>query len=168
VAPSLASSSALEKPKPLLEAYPDRVVNVHPANLLVKENGKRKYTGVHAVAKAIRAGEKYLYSSTHLVREKIDYGEVLMISPSVRVKLPPDISLEDLIKKENQERFKEVVRLNQERLKERGDWVIFPCTLEMISQGRFGINGKGRVYADGKLLSGAYQYKYQGGLKTNV
>ncbi|MBU4369230.1 formyl transferase [Patescibacteria group bacterium] len=145
--------------RPLLKAYPNRIINVHPANLLIKEGERRKYTGAHAVAKAIRAGEKYLYSSTHIVKEKVDYGNVLMVSQPMKVELPKDISLEYLIKEENLERFRQVVQLNQKRLKEAGDWLIFPKTLKMISQGRFGIDDSGRVYVDGKLCPEGYQYR---------
>ena len=136
--------------KPLLDRYPGRIVNVHPADLSIMEDGKRKYVGLHAVRDAILSGERYLYSTTHVVREKVDYGEILVRSKPVPVILPEGVSLEDL--RRNKELLRRVVRENQTRLKERGDWVIYPLTLQMIAEGRIALNGRGGVYIDGVYM----------------
>lgn len=136
--------------RPLLERYEGRIVNVHPADLSVTEDGRRKYTGLNAVRDAILSGERWLYSTTHIVRERVDYGEILVRSKPVEVRLPEGVSLEKL--REDKDLLRRVVRENQDRLKERGDWVIYPLTLQLIAEGRFALDGRGGVYLDGVLL----------------
>ena len=143
--------------RPLLDAFPGRIINVHPADLSVMEGGRRKYVGLHAVRDAILAGERFLYSTTHIVRERVDEGEILMRSKPMEVRLPEGVTLEDLRRRENRSLLERVVRENQRKLKERGDWVIFPKTLEMIAQGRYGIDDKGNVYVDGVLMPHGYR-----------
>jgi len=87
--------------RPLLDEFPGRIFNVHPADLSVMEGEKRKYVGLHAVRDAILAGERYLYSTTHVVRERVDEGEILMRSRPVEVWLPDGVTVNDLQKKDN-------------------------------------------------------------------
>jgi folate-dependent phosphoribosylglycinamide formyltransferase PurN len=136
--------------RPILERYDGRIVNVHPADLSITEDGRRKYTGLNAVRDAILSGERWLYSTTHIVRERVDYGEILVRSKPVEVRLPEGVSPEGL--RRDKELLRRVVRENQERLKERGDWVIYPLTLQLIAEGRFALDGRGGVYLDGVLL----------------
>jgi phosphoribosylglycinamide formyltransferase-1 len=58
---------------------------------------------------------------------------------------------------QDQQMFLEVVDAHQERLKEIGDWRIFPATIEMIARGRFALDEKSRVYADGQPVPGGYR-----------
>jgi len=138
--------------RPLLERYEDRIVNVHPADLSVREGDRRKYTGLNAVRDAILAGEKKLHSSTHIVREKVDYGEILMRSPPVDVILPSGVTLQDLHKPENAALTKQIAAEHQARLKEKGDWLIYPKTLEMLGEGRYAVDGRGNIYVDNVLM----------------
>lgn len=142
--------------RPLLDVFPDRIVNVHPADLSVMEEERRKYVGLHGVRDAILAGEPYIYSTTFIVRpaplrQNVDAGEILMRSPPVEVWIPSGLALEDLRNPENRALLDEVEARNQKNLKERGDWVVFPGTLEMIARGRYSIDDKGNVYVDGRL-----------------
>ena len=41
---------------------------------------------------------------------------------------------------------------NQERLKENGDWIIFPKTIEYIARGRFGQDESGLLYYNGEPI----------------
>lgn len=115
-------------------------INVHPANLTIKrEDGKPKYRGDHVVLDAIEAGEKEIRSTVHIVDEKVDCGNILMISAPVPIpqgydKLLPAYQYQDM-------------------LKEVGDWVIFPRTLEYIADGRFAADdGMHNLYFDGKPI----------------
>lgn len=56
-------------------------------------------------------------------------------------------------KPENKALLEEVEARNQKNLKEKGDWVVFPRTLEMIADGRYSIDDKGNVYVDGRRES---------------
>ncbi|MFC1521157.1 phosphoribosylglycinamide formyltransferase [Elusimicrobiota bacterium] len=121
-------------------------INVHPADLSVMENGKRKYTGAKAVRKAILAGEKTIGSTMHIIEPVVDGGRILMVSEPVQVHLgdkfdPGNAALVD-----------EISRLHQEKLKERGDWMIFPRTLEYIADGKYAVDEKGGICFEGVLV----------------
>ena len=137
---------------PILEAYSGRIINVHPADLTIMEGSERKYVGIHVVEEAILAGEKALRGTTHIVREVVDHGEILVLSEPLQVKLPPGVALRQL--SEDKALRKRVVGEHQARLKERGDWVIYPLTVQLIAEGRFSLGSDG-VYFDGeKALHG--------------
>jgi folate-dependent phosphoribosylglycinamide formyltransferase PurN len=131
-----------------------RCVNVHPADLSIRTStGERKYVGDHAVEDAIVAGEKSLRSTTIWTDRGVDTGPILMVSAPLPVELPEP--LEAL--KQDKERLAQTAGLHQERLKEAGDWRIFPKTLEMIARGRFALDGEGRVYVDGRPVPHGYR-----------
>jgi folate-dependent phosphoribosylglycinamide formyltransferase PurN len=115
----------------------DRCVNVHPADLsILTREGKRKYVGDHAVYDAILAGETSLRASTLWTDEGVDTGPLLMVSEALPVSLPePSENLAH-----NKQRLMAVADDHQERLKEIGDWKIFPKTIEMIARGQFGLD----------------------------
>ncbi len=124
----------------------NRCINVHPADLsILTPEGKRRYVGDRAVLDAISAGETQLCSSTLWTDEGVDTGPLLMVSSPLRVTLPE--ALGSL--RENREKLLEVVAQHQARLKEAGDWHIFPRTVEMIARGRFALDEEKRVYVDG-------------------
>jgi folate-dependent phosphoribosylglycinamide formyltransferase PurN len=59
--------------KPLLDAYPNRIVNIHDSDL-------PSYPGLHAVRDAVFAGERSTRSSVHVVTAGVDTGPVLVRS----------------------------------------------------------------------------------------
>ena len=129
-------------------------VNVHPADLsILTPDNKRKYTGDHAVLDAILNGEKRLRASTLWTDQGVDTGPLLMVSDPVNVDLPEPI---DALKK-NEDLLKRVVDRHQESLKEKGDWIIFPRTIEMIAEGRFAFDELNRVYVDGVPVPEGYR-----------
>jgi hypothetical protein len=67
-----------------------------------------------------------------------------MVSAPVKVELPAP--LDEL--KMDKNRLLEIADIHQQRLKEYGDWVIFPLTIEMISNGRFALDEFNNVYVD--------------------
>lgn len=141
--------------EPLLRKFDGSMFNVHPADLSIMKNGERKYVGIHVVRDAILAGEPELRASTHVVRQKVDYGEILVISDPVPVELPDGIGVDEL--REDDAALGRLVDGHQERLKRRGDWVIYPMTLQMISEGRFALDGLGGVYLDGNRLENGHR-----------
>ena len=136
--------------RPLLEAYDGRIVNVHPADLSIMEGGDRKYVGIHVVRDAILAGERELRSCTHVVREEVDRGEILVLSEPLPVELPDGVDLEVL--ERDKELLGRVVDEHQDRLKEMGDWAIYPLTLQMIAEGRFALDERDVMHFDGKKV----------------
>lgn len=70
--------------KPLLDAYPNRILNVHPADLqAVDERGRRKYTGANSVFDALSAGERKTRSTVIAVDEGMDTGRIICFGPWV-------------------------------------------------------------------------------------
>ena len=129
-------------------------VNVHPADLsILTPDGKRKYTGDHAVRDAIAAGEKELRASTLWTDEGVDTGPLLMVSAALPVKLP--MPLKELMAKPDI--FNNVVQEHQEKLKQVGDWKIFPRTIELIARGRFALDDDNSVYLDGTPVPEGYR-----------
>lgn len=98
-------------------------VNVHPADLRVLDgNGKKLFAGCKGagcVRKAIENNKQEMRATTHLVTEEVDGGPILMVSGPVKI-------AEKLSDEEN-----------LERLKEAGDWKIFPETIKRLAEGRF-------------------------------
>jgi phosphoribosylglycinamide formyltransferase-1 len=136
---------------PLIHAFLG--VNVHPADLSIEEGGKRKFTGDHAVRDAIAIGEKTIAATTHIIEDAVDQGPILMISPPlpVMVKKGWDLS--------NPEHLNEAEAFNQERLKENGDWLIFPKTIEYLAQGRYGRDETSTLYCDGQPIPHGIRYE---------
>ena len=122
-------------------------VNVHPADLsLTNDKGQRRYVGDDAVYDAIMAGEKELRSSTLWIDQGVDSGPLLMVSEALPVELPAP--LEEL--KADPDELRNLADEHQEQLKERGDWVVFPLTMELIGQGRLALDENGVTHLDGK------------------
>ena len=120
-------------------------VNVHPADLsVIDKNGRRKYTGDHAVLNALVGGETELRSSTHIIDDKPDHGPILMISPAVNVNYD--------IRRNEEAGRRAIAKDYQELLKEKGDWVVFPRTLEDIACGRFSRDENGNLYYNEKPI----------------
>ena len=113
-------------------------LNVHPADLRIKDgSGRRKYAGCvgpDCVKKAIMNGDKEIRATTHIVSEEVDSGQLLLVSKPV--KLDTNITAHEY----------------QQKLKEEGDWKIYPETLRLLAEGRFSADEKGMVYLDEKYI----------------
>lgn len=55
---------------PMLEAFPRRILNIHPSLL-------PKFPGLEAWTQALAAGEKVTGCTVHYVDEKIDHGDII-------------------------------------------------------------------------------------------
>lgn len=81
-------------PQPLIAAYPNRIINIHPA-LLPKYGGKGMYgEKVHQAVKA--AGDKQSGITIHLVNERFDEGRILF---QATCELTPDDTPESIAHK---------------------------------------------------------------------
>ena len=66
---------------PMLEAYPERIINIHDSDLTLTDAlGRPKYRGLHAVRDAVFAGERETRSTVHLVTPEVDVGPPLFRS----------------------------------------------------------------------------------------
>ena len=132
----------------------DRCVNVHPSDLsLLTHEGKRKYVGDHAVLDAISAGERVLRSSTIWTDQGVDTGPLLMVSQPLKVELQGPI--ESLVADPG--RLSRVAEDHQRRLKEIGDWKIFPRTIELIALGRFALDEENHVFLGGQPVADGFR-----------
>jgi folate-dependent phosphoribosylglycinamide formyltransferase PurN len=147
--------------EPLLEAYPDKIINVHPADLsLVKFLGinynlskpddyaklsnawmknlghddkiMRRFVGEDAVYDAIKAGQISTCSSVIMVDKGIDHGEVLATGPSLDVRAD-FLQLSDA---EKEYVLREVADKHQGEQKYHSDHPLLTTVFKMIAKGR--------------------------------
>ncbi len=171
---------------PLLNAFPDRIINVHPARLdKLDENNERLYVGDNAVMKAIANGETETYSTVHIVTKKMDGGEIIGTSGPCKVGLEDrfrpilaltkdglrmNMSLDrtlDAIRQSFPQLYDEFEKFcgeHQDRQKEICDWPTYVKSVRMIAQGRVKIGtrlnelGLRDIYIDDKKMPyGGYQ-----------
>ena len=84
-------------PNFLIEAYPHKIINIHPA-LLPKYGGKGMWG--HHVHEAVKAaGETETGMTVHWVTPVCDAGEIIA---QYKVALSPDDTVEDIAEKEHQ------------------------------------------------------------------
>ena len=76
-----------------------------------------------------------------------------MVSAPLSVTFPEPIE----VLRKDEERLAKVAVLHQERLKEIGDWQIFPRTVELIAGGHFALDEERRVYLDGRPVPEGYR-----------
>ncbi len=103
--------------EPLLEAYPGKIINVHPADLTrCDSSGKRKYIGLNGVYDALVAGEKETCSTVIQVDASVDGGPILVLGPSVPYTGPYPVTPES-------------AQEHQEKQKKESDW---PALIETV------------------------------------
>jgi folate-dependent phosphoribosylglycinamide formyltransferase PurN len=168
--------------EPLIKAFPDKIINVHPANLSTRDAAaKRKYTGDNAVLKAIASNEQETYSTVHLVTPQLDCGEMIVLSKPLEVKTTKD--MQEIIGEltapliafyhedidQALERFKQDYPTEHKRLinfcdwhqgeqKRFCDWPAFTTTAKMIAEGRIKLSQEKNafelrdVYVDDKKM----------------
>jgi folate-dependent phosphoribosylglycinamide formyltransferase PurN len=138
-------------------------LNVHPGDLTYRKAGRRYLVGLHTVPieRAISEGLGSLRSSViqalpYSAGEDMDNGPILGLSDAVPVDLQ-GAALEELAKlaqarperrpKEGYgDRLELLAKVNQERLKVNGDWLILPPVVLDVAAGRFGTDAAGGLY----------------------
>ena len=96
-------------PNFLIDAYPHRIINIHPA-LLPKYGGKGMWG--HHVHEAVKAaGEKETGMTVHWVTPICDSGEIIA---QYRVALSPDDTVDDIAEKEHQLEMKYFPKIVEE------------------------------------------------------
>jgi folate-dependent phosphoribosylglycinamide formyltransferase PurN len=139
--------------EPLLSAFKDRIINVHPANLSITRGAERTYIGEDAVYDAIKACETRTKSSVIMVDDGEDHGEILTQGPELKV-WPEFLRGTDA---EREECLREYADAHQSFQKVRSDWPALTSALKMISEGRIALGTEKThfdewraVYVDGK------------------
>jgi len=79
-------------PENIIKAYPDRIINIHPA-LLPKFGGKGMY-GSHVHEAVVASGEKESGITIHYVNEKYDEGQIIFQAkcPVLESDSPDDVT----------------------------------------------------------------------------
>ncbi|MDR3037399.1 MAG: phosphoribosylglycinamide formyltransferase [Coriobacteriales bacterium] len=103
---------------PILTAFPDRVINIHPALL-------PSFPGAHGIADAFAAGVKVTGVTVHFANARYDEGPIIA---QQAVEVCEDDTLESL-----EERIHAV------------EHVLYPRTLQLVAQGRVSIDDTRRV-----------------------
>ena len=75
--------------KRFLDAFPDKVINLHPSLL-------PKYKGLNVIQRAMDAGEKETGCTVHFVNEELDSGQIIL---QRTVPIEPDDTLETLTRR---------------------------------------------------------------------
>ena len=74
--------------KQLIEAFPNRIINIHPSLL-------PKYKGLNVIQRAMDAGDTVTGCTVHYVTEELDSGDIIL---QAEVPILPDDSIESLTK----------------------------------------------------------------------
>ncbi len=129
-----------------LQAFPYRILNIHPADLAdLDEKGNRKWIGENAVFKALQAGVERTRTSAILIDDTVDGGPVLVSGPWVDYREGKPID-------------RERASHHQSKQKKESDWPACLSALQMIAEGRLGLDKNKDVYVDGRRLSsGGYE-----------
>ena len=105
----------------LVKAYPNAIMNVHPA--LIPSFCGEGYYGLHVHEKALEYGVKLSGATVHFVTEECDGGPIIA-QQAVPV-LPGDTP--------------EVL---QKRIMEQAEWKILPEAVSLFCQGRIKVDGR--------------------------
>ncbi len=101
-------------PPQVVKAYPDRIINIHPA--LIPSFCGKGYYGLHVHEKALERGVKVTGATVHFVDEDLDHGKILL---QKAVEVQAGITAKEL----------------QQKVMEEAEWVILPKAIDLIAQG---------------------------------
>ena len=105
-------------PPQVVKAYPNRIINIHPA-LIPSFCGKGFY-GLHVHEKVLERGVKVTGATVHFVDENLDHGKILL---QKAVEIPDGITPEEL----------------QQKVMKEAEWIILPKAIDMIADGQIPI-----------------------------
>ena len=108
-------------PKAVVEAYPNQIINVHPA-LIPSFCGTGGY-GLHVHEKALERGVKVTGATVHFVDEGTDTGPIIL---QKAVEILPKDTPETL----------------QRRVMEQAEWQILPQAIDLIANGKIVVEQK--------------------------
>ena len=105
-------------PPQVVKAYPNRIINIHPA-LIPSFCGKGFY-GLHVHEKVLERGVKVTGATVHFVDEDLDHGKILL---QKAVEIPEGITPKEL----------------QQKVMKEAEWIILPKAIDMIADGQIPI-----------------------------
>ena len=105
----------------MVEAYPNAILNVHPA--LIPSFCGQGFYGLHVHEKALEYGVKVSGATVHFVSEECDGGPIVL---QKAVEVLDDDTPEAL----------------QKRIMEQAEWVLLPQAVSLFCQGRLKVQGR--------------------------
>lgn len=111
-------------PKAVVEAFPNRIINVHPA--LIPSFCGTGYYGLQVHEKVLERGVKVTGATVHFVDEGTDTGPILL-QKAVEV-LPGDTP-----------------QTLQRRVMEQAEWQLLPRAIDLIANGKVSVGQKTAV-----------------------
>ncbi len=105
----------------MVQAYPNAILNVHPA--LIPSFCGAGYYGLHVHEKALSYGVKITGATVHFVNEEPDGGPIIL---QKAVEILPGDTPETL----------------QRRVMEQAEWHILPQAVALFCQGRLSVDGR--------------------------
>lgn len=105
----------------MVEAYPNAILNVHPA--LIPSFCGQGFYGLHVHEKALEYGVKVSGATVHFVSEECDGGPIVL---QKAVEVLDDDTPEAL----------------QKRIMEQAEWVLLPKAVSLFCQGRLKVEGR--------------------------
>lgn len=138
-------------------------LNVHPGDLTYTKDGRRHLVGLHTVPieRAILEGLDYMRSSVIIAQPytgkggEMDSGPILGVSEMVDMDLqgagPEELAKIAARRPEKRpkggygDELERIAKLNQERLKENGDWIVFPQVVFDFAEYRFALDAAGKL-----------------------
>ena len=107
--------------KEMVQAYPNAILNVHPA--LIPSFCGEGYYGLHVHERALEYGVKVSGATVHFVSEECDGGPIVL---QKAVPVEEHDTPEDL----------------QRRIMEQAEWVILPRAVSLFCQNRLRVEGR--------------------------
>ena len=105
----------------MVRAYPNAILNVHPA--LIPAFCGEGYYGLHVHERALEYGVKVSGATVHFVSEECDGGPIVL---QKAVEVEENDTPETL----------------QRRIMEQADWIILPKAVSLFCQGRLKVEGR--------------------------
>ncbi len=109
-------------PKAVVEAFPNRIINIHPS--LIPSFCGTGYYGLKVHEKALERGVKVSGATVHFVDDGTDTGPIILQQP---------VMVEQ----------GDTPQVLQKRIMEQAEWKILPKAIDLIANGRVSVvNGK--------------------------
>lgn len=105
----------------MVQAYPNAILNVHPA--LIPSFCGQGYYGLHVHEKALEYGVKVSGATVHFVSEECDGGPIV---------LQKAVAVEE----------GDTPEILQRRIMEQAEWVLLPQAVSLFCQGRLKVVGR--------------------------
>lgn len=105
----------------MVDAYPNAILNVHPA--LIPSFCGKGYYGLHVHERALEYGVKVSGATVHFVSEECDGGPIV---------LQKAVAVEE----------NDTPETLQRRIMEQAEWVILPRAVSLFCQGRLRVEGR--------------------------